>query len=148
MKAKAPHRGRKQEEGAMRSAYLEGYILALLVWAYEHLDGKILKPIKIVRLPRMFQWEDKKVPCNPKAINILPCDVVLDEIMEFIASSDEKELLLGKAIPNEQEKERKKTRGKKDDNVKEDNVKVKGNGKGKGKGKGKEKEKEKEKEVA
>ncbi|GAB2217368.1 hypothetical protein Drorol1_Dr00000546 [Drosera rotundifolia] len=101
METKAPKRGRKQEGGAVRSAYLEGCVFALLVWAYEHLDGTILKPTKIVRLPRMFRWEDKKAPSNPEATNKLLGEVVGDQIKEFVASSDEKAPLLGIDVPEE-----------------------------------------------
>ncbi|GAB2209425.1 hypothetical protein Droror1_Dr00026639, partial [Drosera rotundifolia] len=97
IETKAPQRGRKQEGGAMRLAKLKGCVFALLVLTYEHLDGKILKPTKIVRLARKLRWEDKKTPCNPEVTNKLLGDV-LDEVVEFTASSDEKALLLGKDI--------------------------------------------------
>ncbi|GAB2260937.1 hypothetical protein Droror1_Dr00011792 [Drosera rotundifolia] len=169
---KAPKRGRKQERGAMKSAYLEGCVFALL-----HLDGKILKPTKIVRLPKMFLWEDKKAPSNFEATNKLFGKVVetrvvrcLDLLERDFNRGSKPKIIRRRRKKREERKDvnEEEKKNVKEINVTEDNMKKysvmeddmkgkrkgKGNGKrvgkekgkGKGKGKGKEKEKEKNKE--
>ncbi|GAB2232897.1 hypothetical protein Drorol1_Dr00011964 [Drosera rotundifolia] len=83
MERKMPKKGKKGKGDAMKAAYLNGCVFALLAWAS-----------KLVGFPRMFRWEEKKAPHNPESTLQLLANVKDSQIFHFVPSSNEKVVLL------------------------------------------------------